>query len=288
MYKIPNVRFKICENSETLSPRKSLLSCPLLQSAWFIGSDVRRARERRGRRRRRPSVPCSCFPFATLRFLCLSADITRIWGWVSCRRLHCSRGGCLRCGLCNFWILVEVVKISSGSSGRLWPDGRLLVEQRHLVLSSRGSLTSSSVWKRPVWILASLFGLLYFCWRHRLEGFTSELWVFGSRSPQVSSRFSGVIDWLGVNTWSCSLPGVVFVAFFAGCGGVLVWWWQQNRPVFLQVGSVAAVAGTCPVWDLVSSAVCVAYEPGFSDVYKASCGKYLKSFPISRLTLHGH
>ncbi|KAL0747369.1 hypothetical protein Bca101_029371 [Brassica carinata] len=91
---------------------------------------------------------------------------------------------------------------------------------------------------------------------------------FPSRSPQVSSQFSGVIDWLGVNTWS---------SFTSRCGvhDFLCRLWRSSCLVvaaksarFLAGSIVVAVVSACSVRDSVSSAV---YTPGFGGC-KASSG----------------
>ena len=148
-------------------------------------------------------------------------------------------------------------QISSGFDCRLWPVGRLLVDLRHLVLSSHGYLSSSYVRKQRFLYRISAFSffLVYLFPQHRLGGLSAQLWVFGSRSPHLSNRFSGVIDRLSVNTWSLYTPGVVFLTFCAGYGGILVWWCQQNQPVFFLFGLVTAVPGAYSVWDSVSSAL---------------------------------
>ncbi|KAF3579317.1 hypothetical protein DY000_02034900 [Brassica cretica] len=73
--------------------------------------------------------------------------------------------------------------------------------------------------------------LIWFCSTSAgdtVRGSTSQLRVFGSRSPQVSEP--------------------VMEEYLFGGG-------SKIGPAFLKVGLVAAVAGACPVWDSVSSAV---------------------------------
>ncbi|WZZ85627.1 LOW QUALITY PROTEIN: hypothetical protein YC2023_114206 [Brassica napus] len=136
------------------------------------------------------------------------------------------------------WISVKARVIGSGSGGRSWPVGRLFLKLHHLVsLLSRLPCKFVRLERLPVRILPPC-----------------------SRSPQVSSQFSGVIDWLGVNTWS---------SFTSRCGvhDFLCRLWRSSCLVvaaksarFLAGSIVVAVVSACSVRDSVSSAV---YTPGF-------------------------
>ncbi|KAL0704907.1 hypothetical protein Bca4012_071332 [Brassica carinata] len=89
--------------------------------------------------------------------------------------------------------------------------------------------------------LDCLFGFMCLCplCRHRSWDLAAWYRPFGSQRTHLASRFSGVINWLGVSLWSLlAVP----------------------RPRYFFM--VAAVASACSVWEAFQALCDVVYNPG--------------------------